>query len=95
MTRQEEGRDPADGVEKREEKGGYGSIRSPEKVRALERRFTREHISALSYDEALDLFESMWREARALNPDFPGDWRESVASRIEIARTLNALGSGS
>lgn len=82
------------GRERTLKRKGSGLIRSSEKVRALERRFTRERISALSYDQALTLFESMWREARALNPDFPGDWRESVASRIEIARTLNALGSG-
>lgn len=66
--------------------------RAAAKLRALERRFTGERVASLSYEEALDLFESMWREAQALNPDFPGDWRESVASRIEIARVLNALG---
>ena len=66
-------------------------IRQPEKVAEMERRYAREHLSRLDYHDALALFTSLWNEARRLNPDFPGDWREDIAPDIAIARALNGL----
>jgi hypothetical protein len=46
----------------------------------------------MSYLEAMEIFEALWEEARALNPDFPTrDWERDVAPDIELARVLNGL----
>lgn len=65
-------------------------IRRSEKLEALERWYTREYLSRLTYHEALGLFAAMWREARAVNPNFPGDWRDDIAADVELARVVNA-----
>jgi hypothetical protein len=57
----------------------------------LERRYTRERLATLSYSEALAIFEALWEEARALNPDFPGDWEHDLGPDLAIARALNGL----
>jgi hypothetical protein len=44
----------------------------------LERRWPREELAGMSYREALSIFEGLWLEAQALNPDFPGDWRDDL-----------------
>jgi hypothetical protein len=57
----------------------------------MEGDFARDRIGRLTYGEALALFTSMWVHARALNPDFPGDWRTDVEPDLAVARALNGL----
>jgi hypothetical protein len=66
-------------------------IRRTERLVALEARWARERLGRLDYADALALYEGLWREAVALNRDFPGDWREDIAPDLEVARVLNAL----
>jgi hypothetical protein len=65
-------------------------IRRTPELEAFERRYLSER-SNLSYHDALALFEAMWAEARALRPDFPGDWREDIAPVLAVARAVNGL----
>ena len=65
---------------------------SPELTR-FEREYARSRRE-LTYLEAMEIFEGLWDEARALNPDFPTvDWEADVAADIELARVLNGLPS--
>jgi hypothetical protein len=57
----------------------------------IKRRYAREHLAGLTYREALAIFTALWREARALNPDFPGDGKRSLAADLAIARAVNGL----
>ena len=66
-------------------------IRRTRDLERLEAEFTRERIGRMSYREALSLFTSMWVEARALNPAFPGDWRSDIEPDLAVARALNGL----
>lgn len=66
-------------------------IRRTPSLEDLERRFAREVVAGRTYLEALAVFEALWRHASRLNPDFPGDWREDIASDLEVARALNEL----
>lgn len=66
-------------------------LRPTEKLQAFERRYSREHLARLSYGEALARFEALWREASALSPEFPGDWRDDLAPDLAMARALNGL----
>jgi len=44
-----------------------------------------------SYAQALQLFESLWNEARALQSAGKSDGLTGLEADFEIARTLNAL----
>lgn len=68
-------------------------IRRTRSLEDLELRYAREALAGRTYGEALAVFEALWRQARLLNPDFPGDWREDVASDLHVARALNGLAS--
>lgn len=57
----------------------------------LERRWAQEWLAGMTYSEALGIFAALWEEARALNPDFPGDWQDDIAPDLAIARALNGL----
>jgi len=57
----------------------------------IDRRHARERLGARTYAEALEVFAALWGEAVALNPDFPGDWREDLAPDLAIARAVNGL----
>lgn len=57
----------------------------------IDRRHARERLAGRSYHEALDVFAALWREAAALDPGFPGDWREDLAPDLAIARAVNGL----
>jgi hypothetical protein len=63
---------------------------SPE-VAALEARYVREVIGAMTFQQALAIFTALWMHARRMNPDFPGPWEEDIAPDLELARVLNAL----
>lgn len=64
--------------------------RSP-KLDEIDRRHSRERLADCSYTEALEVFAALWREAAALRPDFPGDWRDDLAPDLAIARAVNGL----
>jgi len=67
------------------------------RTRALEnidRRYAREVLADRTYLDALAVFEALWRHATLLSPDFRSDWREDVASDLQVAGTLNGLPSG-
>lgn len=66
-------------------------IRSPELLERLDRRYARERLASRTYPEALAIFEALWREARQLNPGFPGDWRDDIGPDLNVARALNGL----
>jgi hypothetical protein len=66
-------------------------IRRTQSLENLERHYAREVLAGRTFLEALALFEALWHQARLLNPDFPGDWREDVVSDLEVARALNGL----
>lgn len=66
-------------------------IRLTEELSELERRYAREIIGGLSYQEALARFTALWVEAHKLNPDFPGNWREDLDADLAVARAVNGL----
>ncbi len=63
---------------------------SPELTR-FEREYARSRDSTSTYLSAARIFEALWDEARALNPDFPGDWERDIAPDLAVARALNGL----
>jgi len=64
---------------------------SPQRVAEFERHDTQRRYADMSFGEALSLFEALWTEAAALNPDFPGDWRGDLEGDFAIARAINGL----
>jgi hypothetical protein len=66
-------------------------IERTEAVRALERAYTRGRLSKLTYADALAVYAALWRQACALNPDFPGDWKADVGPDLAMARAVNGL----
>jgi hypothetical protein len=66
-------------------------IRRTRSLEDIERRHTRGVLAGRTYLEALAVFEALWRHARLLNPDFPGDWRQDIAPDLVVARVLHGL----
>lgn len=66
-------------------------IRDSERLRSFERAYARQAHDSSSFAGALAVFEALWREAAALNPDFPGDWRADIEPDIDVARAVNGL----
>ena len=66
-------------------------IRDAKALEAFERQYTQEYIAKRTYAEALAIFSALWREARALNPDFPGDWEADLEPDLAVARAINGL----
>lgn len=64
--------------------------RSPS-LDAIDRRHAAERLGERTYAEALEVFAALWREALAIRPDFPGDWRSDLAPDLAIARAVNGL----
>jgi len=69
-------------------------LRPSRKLFELDRIHTRERLGERTWSEALAVFAAMWREAVALNPEFPGDWRDDLAPDFAIARAVNGLPPG-
>ena len=65
-------------------------IKSPLTLQALEDADRRDRARSLTYFDALDIYLSLWDEARLLNPNIGDDWLQDVQCDIEVARTLNA-----
>ncbi len=66
-------------------------IRSSRKLKRFEREYARSSGKAATYARALEIFEALWAEAKALNPDFPGDWETDLAPDFAVARAINGL----
>lgn len=66
-------------------------IRHTPSLDAIQRRYSREVLAERTYQEAVAMFEALWRQALRLNPEFPGDWREDIASDLAVARAVNGL----
>jgi hypothetical protein len=65
-------------------------LRPSPKLDEIDRRHARERLAERSYAEALAVFAALWREAVALDPGFPGPWRDDLEADLAIARALNA-----
>lgn len=66
-------------------------IRRTKSLEDIERRYAQRVLGGRTYLEALAVFEGLWRQARLLNSDFPGDWRAHVASDLDVAHAVNGL----
>ncbi len=66
-------------------------IQQPERLAEFEREYKRQTLRTLSYHDALAIFESLWVEARQLNPDFGEDWRRDLKPDLAVARAVNGL----
>lgn len=66
-------------------------LRPSSRLDEIDRRHARERLATRTYAEALEVFAALWREAAALNPDFPGDWRDDIGPDLSIARAVNGL----
>lgn len=58
---------------------------------AFEREDEVATYGHMSYAEALERFERLWRHARAINPAIGEDWEEDIAADLAIARAINGL----
>jgi hypothetical protein len=65
-------------------------IRASHELTLFERAYARSRRNT-TYLEALEIFEALWEEAAALNPDFPGDWVADLAPDLAVARAVNGL----
>jgi hypothetical protein len=59
----------------------------------LEARYGREAYRHLTYQSALELFEALWAEARALGAvtGEGADWERDLAADRAVARAVNGL----
>ena len=66
-------------------------IRSSPELKRFERDYARSRGKTATYAQALEIFEALWAEAQALNPDFPGDWKTDLLPDLAVARAVNGL----
>lgn len=66
-------------------------IRDPERLAEFERQDKQQTLRSMSYLEALAIFESLWAEACAVNPNFGDDWERDIEPVLEVARAVNGL----
>ena len=66
-------------------------LRRTEHLAQLDADFARNRLGRMSYRDALEIFRALWAEARALDPDFPGDWRSDIGPDLAVARAVNGL----
>ncbi len=68
-------------------------IQPTRRLADLEARYGREAFRHLSYADALELFATLWAEARALQGAAPAgaDWREDLEPDLAVARAVNGL----
>lgn len=59
--------------------------------RAFERSDEAAVYGRLSYGEALERFERLWRHAREMNAELGSDWLEDLAGDFAVARAVNGL----
>ena len=66
-------------------------IRRSQRLEEFEAQYGREAYRGVSYQQALELFEALWVEAQALNPDFAADWLDDLEPDLAVARAVNGL----
>jgi hypothetical protein len=66
-------------------------VKDGKRLAQFEREDATRQSRERSYAQALQQFESLWNEARALQPADRADWRAGLDADIAIARTLNGL----
>ncbi len=66
-------------------------IRSSPELEYFERQYARARGETATYAQALEIFEALWAQAEALNPDFPGDWKADLVPDVAVARAINGL----
>ncbi len=66
-------------------------IRDPERLAEFERQDKQETLRTMSYSDALAIFESLWIEAKVVNPEFGKDWRRDIEPVLAVARAVNGL----
>lgn len=66
-------------------------LRPSPKLEEIDRRHARERLARRSYSEALAVFAALWREASALDGEFPGPWREDLEADLAVARAVNGF----
>ena len=66
-------------------------IHSSKRLEELEAQDQREAYRDMTYAEALQRFEALWAEARALRPDFGDDWENDLEPVLAVARAVNGL----
>jgi len=70
-------------------------IRDNDTLRAFEREYATRVDRDRSFRRALEIFEGLWREAEALNPNFPdSDWERDIEPDLAVARVLNRVPPG-
>lgn len=57
----------------------------------FEAAYAREAYHALSFAEALAIFESLWAHAKLLDRSFPEASRQDFEADFRVARALNGL----
>jgi hypothetical protein len=57
----------------------------------FEARYLRDAFRDLGYEEALNLFEALWVEARSINPHIGEDWQQDLEPDLAVARAVNGL----
>jgi hypothetical protein len=68
-------------------------IRPSPELDDLERRYVREIIGPLTYQEALARFAALWAHAQRLDPGFPGtDWEQDLEADLALVRVFRELG---
>jgi hypothetical protein len=80
--------------------GGRSPARTPAETPVIrrtplldqfERDYARTRRETATFSRALETFEALWIEARALNSDFPGPWEADLAPDFAVARAINGL----
>lgn len=66
-------------------------IHDSDTLRRFERSYARDRYASLTFEEALRIFEALWREAAMLDPEFPARWRGDLDADLDIARAVNGL----
>jgi hypothetical protein len=66
-------------------------INPSKRLAEFEARYLRDAFRDLTYQDALDLFEALWVEARSINPGIGEDWRQDLEPDLAVARAVNGL----
>ena len=66
-------------------------IRDSDRLAKFERQDKQRVLRDMSYLDALAIFESLWEEARVLNPNSGKDWRSDIEPVLAVARAVNGL----
>ncbi len=60
-------------------------------LRFLEEQDELATYGHLTYAQALERYERLWRHARSLRPDIGSDWQDDLQADLAVARAINGL----